>query len=128
MIIDNHVFFIKRHNVTLRGAYKFFGVKKKSYMGSVVQRIFDYYCGGSINLYSTYRRYYRKEFPSYKAYLEKHFNLFPKEVAPLISRNLYYKDLSCQPESNLTNLTEDLAISNTIKRFLGEEVNEQYED
>ncbi len=128
MIIDNHVFFIKKHNITLSGAYKFFGVKKKSYMGSIVQRIFDYYCGGSINLYATYRRYYRKEFPTYKAYLEKHFNLFPKEAEQLFSRNLCYKDLSFQSEINLTNLTEDLAISNTIKRFLGEEVDDQDED
>lgn len=121
MIIDNHVFFIKRHNVTLRGAYKFFGVKKKSYMGSIVQRIYDYYCRGSIDLYSTYRRFYKKEFSSYTAYLEKHFNLFPEEIEQLNSRNLYYKNLSFQPESNITNLIEDLAIFNTIKKFLGEE-------
>ena len=97
-------------------------------MGSVVQRIYDNYCGSAINLYCTYRRYYRKEFSSYKAYLEKHFNLFPEEVEQLNSRSLYCKDLSFQPESNITNLTEDLAIFNTIKRFLGEEGDNQDED
>lgn len=97
-------------------------------MGRVIQRIFDYYCGGAINFYSTYRRYYRKEISSYTTYLEKHFNLFSEEVEQLISRKLYYKNLSFQPENDITNLTEDLAISNTVKRFLGEEIDEKDED
>lgn len=128
MIIDNQVFFFKRYNLSLRGAYKFFGVKKNSYMGSIVERIYDYYCGGAINLYFTYLRYYRKEFSSYAAYLEKHFNLFTEEVEQLNSKRLYYKDLSFQPESNITNLMEDLAIANTIKRFLGDGGDAQNED
>lgn len=128
MIIDNNVFFIKRNNICLRGAYKFFGVKKDSYMGSIVQRIYDHYCGGAINLYFTYWRYYRKEFSTYEGYLEKRFNLFPDEVKKLTSKSLYYKDMSFQPESNITNLTEDLAIANTIKKFLGDEGDEEDED
>jgi hypothetical protein len=120
MLIDNHLFFIKRYNISLRGAYRLFGVKKKSYMGSVVRRIYDYYCGDASNLYFTYLRYYKSEFSSYEVYLEKHFNLFPEEVEQLKSRMLYHKDLSFQPENNITNLMEDTAISNTLKRFLGD--------
>lgn len=120
MIIDDHVFFIKRNNLSLRGAYKFFGVRKGSYIGSIVQRIYDYYCRDATNLYYMYCRYYRKEFYNFSKYLEGHYNLFPEEVERLNSKRLCYKDLSFQPESNLTNLLEDLSIVNTLKKFLGD--------
>ena len=120
VIIRNHVFFPKKSTITLWGAYKFFGVKKNSYMGSVVQRIYDYYCGGAINLYRTYRKYYEKEFSTYEEFLEKHFNLFPDEAKSISSKHLYYKDTSFHPENNITNLIEDLAIANTVKQFLGD--------
>ena len=128
MIISNHVFFLKKSTVCLGGAYKFFGVKKNSYMGSVVQRIYDYYCGGAINLYRTYRKYYKKEFSTYEEFLEKHFNLFPDEVRSISSKRLYYKDTSFQPENNITHLIEDLAIENTVKQFLGDEGEDDSED
>ena len=128
MIISNHVFFPKKSTVSLCGAYKFFGVKKNSYMGSVVRRIYDYYCGGAINLYRTYRKYYKKEFSTYEEFLGKHFNLFPDEVRSISSKHLYYKDISFQPENNITNLIEDLAIANTVKQFLGDEGADDSED
>lgn len=128
VIISNHVFFPKKSIVSLSGAYKFFGVKKNSYMGSIVQRIYDYYCGGAINLYRTYRKYYKKEFSSYEEFLERHFNLFPDEVRSISSKHLYYKDTSFQPENNITNLIEDLAIANTVKQFLGDEGADDSED
>lgn len=128
VIISNHVFFPKKTTVSLCGAYKFFGVKKNSYMGSVVHRIYDYYCEGAINLYRTYRKYYKKEFSSYEEFLEKHFNLFPDEVRSISSKHLYYKDTSFQPENNITNLIEDSEIANTVKQFLGSEGADDSED
>ena len=97
-------------------------------MGSVVRRIYDDYCGGAINLYRTYRKYYKKEFSSYEEFLERHFNLFPDEVRSISSKHLYYKDTSFQPENNITNLIEDLAIANTVKQFLGDEGADDSED
>ena len=120
MIVNNHVFFLKKPSISLRGAYRFFGVKKNSYIGTVVQRIYDYYCGSAINLYHTYRKYYKNEFSTYEEFLEKHFNLFPNEVSLILSKHLYYKDTSFQPENNITNLAEDLNIANTIIEFLGD--------
>ena len=128
VIISNHVFFPKKTTVSLCGAYKFFGVKKNSYMGSVVHRIYDYYCEAEINLYRTYRKYYKKEFSSYEEFLEKHFNLFPDEVRSISSKHLYYKDTSFQPENNITNLIEDSEIANTVKQFLGSEGADDSED
>ena len=60
--------------------------------------------------------------------VEKHFNLFPDEVRSISSKHLYYKDISFQPENNITNLIEDLAIANTVKQFLGDEGADDSED
>ena len=128
MIISNHVFFSPKSIFSLCRAYKFFGVKKNSYMGSVVRRIYDYYCGGATNLYRTYRKYYKKEFSTYEEFLEKHFNLFPDEVKSISSKHLYYKDISFQPANNITNLIQDSEIAKTVKQFLGDEGVDNSED
>ena len=125
MIVDNHVFFIKRQRVYLRSMRRIFGVKNKSYAASIIERIYDYYCRNAINLFWTYRRYYKREFPTYIEFLEKKYNLFPHEVEHLESKLLHYKDLTFQPENNITSLFEDnIIIKKTLKRFWGENADE----
>lgn len=129
MIIDGQNFFIKKRSTTLRGAYKHFGVRKKSYMGSVVERIFDFYCHGAEKLYSTYQRYYKKEFPCFKAFLQGRFNLFSDEATALATKQTYHKDFRSQPENNVRCLLmDDPIIGSSVKSFLDSEGGEQNED
>ena len=70
-IMNNDIFFEKTPRMTLIGACLFFGVKRKSYAGTIVERIYDYYCRGANNLYLEYFLYYRKEFGDFESFLSK---------------------------------------------------------
>jgi hypothetical protein len=118
MTTDKEKFFIKRRHVCLKDAYKFFGVKPTSYMGTVVQRMYDYYFKGAINLYFTYMKYYKKEFRTYKEYLEKRFNLFPNEVEKNASKCLYYKNLSFQAKYQTAELVKEKEFAKSIREFV----------
>ena len=60
--MNNEIFFKRTLRMSLNGAYRFFGVKRRSYAASIVERIYDYYCRDAKNLYFEYLVYYRKEF------------------------------------------------------------------
>ena len=49
--MSNEIFFKKTPRMTLIGACRFFGVERKSYAGTIVERIYDYYCRGANNLH-----------------------------------------------------------------------------
>jgi hypothetical protein len=124
MIISRYVFFTKLPWTCLKGAYKSFGVKSGTYAASVVERIYDYYCRGATNLYFSYLRFHRKEFVSYTEYLDKKLNLFPDEIEKVKSIFTFHKDVTFQPERNITNLTEEHDVLNTLLKFLGDEIND----
>lgn len=124
MIVESYVFFIWKLRITLRGAYRFFGVKKNTYAGSVVERIYDCYCKGAQSAYLTYLKYYRKEFPTFAKYLEGKFNLFPNEVNQIQSIFLFYKIIDYKVGDNTMQLLEDDAMLGILHRFLGGVIDE----
>lgn len=121
MAMSDYLFFVKERRHSLRGAYEYFGVRDGSYLGSVVERIYDYYCKGAVNLFREYRRYYKNEFENYTVFLEKKYNLYPEDIDKVNSRKLCCKDLSLQPDVNIRNLLEDEIMLKTLKGFLGGE-------
>lgn len=116
----NEVFFKRTPKISLSGAYCFFGVKRKSYAASIVERIFDYYCRGANNLYFEYLRYYRKEFSNFGAFLDQKYNLFPDEIASKKSLLLCHKSLAFEADGHITDLLEDKAIKVTFQEYIGE--------
>ena len=54
---------------------KTLGVKKKTFAGNMISRMYDYYFQGAINFRREYRKYYRKEFCSVEKFIEEHFNI-----------------------------------------------------
>ena len=119
--MKNSSFFARKPRHTLCGAYRFFGVKRNSYAGSIIERIYDYYCGGARLLLLEYLLYYRKEFKSFDSFLGGKYNMFPEEIEKKKSIFLSYKDLSFQPDYNVTYLTEYDSILPIIKEYLGVE-------
>lgn len=118
--MNNDLFFKKTPKMTLIGAYRFWGVKRKSYAGTIVKRIYDYYCRGARNLYLEYFLYYRKEFSDFEAFLEKKYNLFPVEIEAKKSVLLCHKSLDYEADGHVTNLLEDEAIKDTFRKYMGE--------
>ena len=122
--MSNEIFFKKTPRMTLIGACRFFGVKRKSYAGTIVERIFDYYCRGAHNLYFEYFWYYRKEFVDFESFLEKKYNLFPNEIEAKKSLLLCHKSLDFEADGHVTDLLEDEAIKGTFRKYMGEQSDE----
>lgn len=124
MKIGSKVIFQKGLKTSRIGVYHFFGVKRKSYAGSIVKRIYDYFCGGSKSLYLEYLIYYRKEYSSFKEFLVDKYNLFEPEVDKIISWRLFCKDLSFTPDTNINDFLEDDNMGKAIIKWLGENTDE----
>ena len=120
----NDIFFKKTPRMTLTGACHFWGVKRKSYAGTIVERIYDYYCRGAQNLYLEYLLYYRKEFVDFTAFLEKKLNLFPDEIEAKKSFLLCHKSLEYEANGHVTDLLEDAAIKDTFQKYMGVQIDD----
>ena len=124
MIINSNVYFKKGFKRNSIYVYRYFGVKRFSYAGSIIKRIYEYYCGGAKNLYIEYLFFYRKEFPSYKSFLMGKYNLFEEEAEKMLSKRLYCKELGSTPDTHVKNFLEYDNMKKAIMSFLGDDSDE----
>ena len=124
MIADNYIFYIWKPRICLCGAYKYFGVIRNTYAGSIVERIYSYYCRGSQNTFVIYNIYYKKEFSSFEEFLERKFNLSLEDAKKFNSKFLCHKELEFQPGISITDLLNDGNMYETFINFLGGDVYE----
>lgn len=110
-------FFLKSMKVTRRGAYNYWGVVPNSYASRVVDRIYDYYFSGAKNVKIEYWKYYRNEFPTFRDFLIKRFNLNIEEAKEFDSFRTFYKEISFDADSHIALLLEDKNIGATLKEF-----------
>ena len=73
--INGRIFFKHKDVPCKRRVMKTLGVKKNTFAGNMISRVYDYYFQGAINLKKEYRKYYRKEFCSVEKFIEEHFNI-----------------------------------------------------
>lgn len=57
---------------------KTLGVKKHTFAGNMIARVYDYYFAGAVDFNKDYRRYYRYEFSSLQQYIEERYNIKPE--------------------------------------------------
>ncbi len=57
---------------------KTLGVKKHTFAGNIIERVYDYYFAGAVDFNKDYRRYYRHEFSSLQQYIEERYNIAPE--------------------------------------------------
>lgn len=87
---------------------KTLGVKKNTFAGNMISRVYDYYFQGAINLKKEYRKYYRKEFCSVEKFIEEHFNIELDDAKKLAEGNYSMKECSrCSVERNIETLNYD---------------------
>lgn len=90
---NNYLFFNLYEVGTKARLLNLYKVKKNSYAGEVIGRIYDLYFGNPINYRKEFRRYYKKEFDNCEQYLVCRFNM-SEELARKVCRNKkYYVDL-----------------------------------
>lgn len=98
---------------------KKYGVKKNSYAGNVLARIYDQYFGNSIEIKKEYKRYYKKEFRDYVQYLVCRFNM-PETLAIKISEEKkYYVNLNWKEEQPGSRFSYDDDLRKQFWDFVG---------
>lgn len=112
-------FFIKQYYVNRLFIMRYFGVKRHSYAGSIIERVYDYYCMGASSVFIEYLKYYRHEFNSYDDFLIRKYNLFIGEIGCINKYLLFYKNLHLTEDGGLDNMMYDESFKETIINFLG---------
>lgn len=106
--INGRIFFKHKDVPCKRRVMKTLGVKKNTFAGNMISRVYDYYFQGAINLKKEYRKYYRKEFCSVEKFIEEHFNIELDDAKKLAEGNYSMKECSrCSVERNIETLNYD---------------------
>lgn len=110
--IDGRIYFRKKDIPRKKKVLKRLGVKKNTFAGNMISRVYDYYFQGAVNFKKEYRKYYRKEFDSLASFIEEHFNIEHNYAKKLAADN--YSMNECSKRSIETN-TETLNYDRSFK-------------
>jgi Predicted ferric reductase len=114
------VFFREKFIPRKSQVMKKLGVKKNTYAGNLISRVYDYYFNGALNFRNEYRKYYRKEFRSVEKFIEEHFNIEHNEAKRLAADDYSMKDsLYRSVERNIETLNYDQYLKNAISEAIG---------
>lgn len=116
---DGKLYYVKKFYMNKTIFLYYLGVKSKSYMGSVFARVFDHYFKHSINLYSDYMQFYKKEFNSFEDYLEEKHNLLANEIKIFNNENSYCKFYGNKYRWNIEQLFHDEEMKEEMWKFFG---------
>lgn len=116
---NKFLFFNKNEVGTKNKLLMLYGVKKNSYAGRVVARIYDTYFGNPVDIKREFKEYYKKEFKSFEQYLVCRFNM-PEELAKRIAdEKKYYVDLEWQEDQPGLTFSYDDELKNQFWKFVG---------
>lgn len=116
---NNYLFFNLYEVGTKARLLNLYKVKKNSYAGEVIGRIYDLYFGNPINYRKEFRRYYKKEFDNCEQYLVCRFNM-SEELARKVCRNKkYYVDLEWKGDQVGVYFSYDDELKNQFWGFVG---------
>jgi len=84
------------------------GVKRRSFAGGMISRMYDYYFSGAVDFYSEYRRYYSKEYNSLPEFIEEHYNIDHAHALQYAKEHYSMKNCSYHSiERNIETLNYD---------------------
>jgi hypothetical protein len=103
-----------------RQVMKKMGVKKKTFAGNMISRIYDYYFQGAVNFRKEYKKYYRKEFCSVAQFIQDHFNIESDDAKKLAESNYSMKECSSRSiERNIETLNYDKNFKEAFSKAIG---------
>jgi len=116
---NKFLFFNKSEVGTKNKLLRLYGVKKNSYAGRVVVRIYDSYFGKPIDIKKEFKKYYKKELKSCEQYLVCRFNM-PEELAKrIVDEKKYYVDLEWQEDQPGLTFSYDDELKKQFWGFMG---------
>ncbi len=117
--VNQYCFFNKRKIGSKYRIFKFFGVKEKSYAGKTLLRLYMQYFGDSELLRQTYRKYYKKEFSSYKDFLVCRYNLSDKLAEEIMKENMSCTNLSFKQDDIAYSFDADEELKKLFVEYVG---------
>lgn len=118
--IGGKVYFRRKKIPRKSQVLKKLGVRKNTFAGNMVSRVYDYYFDGAVNFRKEYQRYYRKEFSSVKEFIEEHFNIENEAAIKLAMDDYSIKDCSYRAiERNIETLNYDENFKKAFSRVVG---------
>lgn len=118
--INGRIYFRQKNIPHKRRVMKKMGVKRNTFAGNMISRVYDYYFRGSINFRKEYRRYYRKEFSSVDKFIQEHFNIECEDAKKLAEGNYSMKECSHRSiDRNIETLNYDESFKNAFSKAVG---------
>lgn len=116
---NQYCFFNKRKIGSKHRIFKFFGVKEKSYAGKTLLRLYMQYFGEAELLRQTYRKYYKKEFSTYKDFLVCRYNISDKLAEVIMKENMSCTDLSSKGDDIAYSFDSDDELKKFFLEYAG---------
>lgn len=118
--INGRIYFRQKDIPHKRRVMKALGVKKNTFAGNMISRVYDYYFQGAINFRKEYKKYYRKEFSSVDKFIQERFNIECEDAKKLAEGNYSIKECShCSIERNIETLNYDESFKNAFSKAVG---------
>lgn len=96
------------------------GVKKNTFAGNMISRVYDYYFAGALNFRRECKKYYRKEFGSIEEFIEERFNIEHENAIRLATGNYSIKECSSRSiERNVETLNYDKSFKEAFSEAVG---------
>ena len=117
--INGRIYFRQKDIPHKRRVMKALGVKKNTFAGNMISRVYDYF-QGAINFRKEYKKYYRKEFSSVDKFIQERFNIECEDAKKLAEGNYSIKECSlCSIERNIETLNYDESFKNAFSKAVG---------
>jgi hypothetical protein len=110
-----YIYFNKSNRLKKSFFFKSFGINPRSYIGQIISRIHDYYFINSISLKKDYKKHYKKEYNSFREYLNKRHNLFQNEINILKYNVAYFSEKHIAEQYKVDGLLDNEYDDNIIR-------------
>ena len=96
------------------------GVKRRTFAGNVVSRLYDFYFQGALDFNKDFRKYYKKEYASIVDYMEQHHNISHDNALFMSKGSFSMKNcVRDSVERNIENINYDKELKNAFSNAIG---------
>lgn len=117
--VNNYCFFNKREIGSLRKMQRKFGVKKDSYAGNIIKRLYYEFFGQACSVKSYYRKYYRKEYSSCEEFLNCRFAISPELANIIVKEKLWFSNMKSKRDSISIYLNYENSLRDIFVKYVG---------
>ena len=117
--VNGYCFFSKKKIGSINKIHRYFGIKRGTYAGRTISRLYYEYFGCAYRIDKYYRKYYRKEFPSCEEFLVCRYNL-PLDLAKtIVQGKLWCTDMGIKRDQISYSFSYDDELTKLFSDYVG---------